>query len=626
MTKLSRSQPIAVSLSVVSLLLLIKLAVFRHQIYGDLSVIRLVFVEFPMWMLIPALVFAISRKINFLVALVYNLIVSALLVAILWYDRYFMTIPSYFDLKQSGQAGSVMETVNLLYSPWDALFFLDIFVYIAVMITVRKVAVKASSRKKLGAAAGVLLLFVAVTTILALQKPMLDVALFAKEQGFGQTQLAQAYHRGIGKGSAQVITLTDPQLEELKGNKFVPYEQHDQFGVAEGRHLFTIQVESLQGFAINQTIDGQEITPHLNELLNDSLYFNQMFQQIGAGNTSDAEWLLHTSLYPKGMEPTVNFLNGEKIPSLVHLLNDREYYTTTYHADKLDYWNRKELYPSLGFQKAYSKVDIPQEDVLGLGTSDKGMFKFAEEEIKKQHGEGKNIYANLITLTSHTPFAIPKDEQLLKLPKQFEDTYTGNYLQSLRYADEAIGQFIAFLKQEGLYEQSVIVVNGDHSGLHGTPMTTKDNQLMAELLGRTYTIKDRFTLPFIVAGPGLFDGEIVSHFGGQIDMMPTILNLFGIKPETPMIGHNMLQYENNLLTMRYYLSGGSLMTGEEILLGENARFPKRYYNFETMKRIEAIPDSVDEKSKSIQEIVNYSDMLLKQYLNEEEDDVVPGSK
>ena len=97
-------------------------------------------------------------------------------------------------------------------------------------------------------------------------------------------------------------------LIELKNNEYVPDIEHKSFGLAKDRHLFVIQVESLQEFVVGQEINNQEITPNINQLLGESTEFTNVFQQIGAGNTSDSEWLLHTSLYPKGMEATVNFL------------------------------------------------------------------------------------------------------------------------------------------------------------------------------------------------------------------------------------------------------------------------------------------------------------------------------
>jgi len=573
--------------------------------------------EYPIWMLIPVAVLVFRKKFSFIFLAIYNLALSMLFVAVIWYERYFLTIPSYFDLKQSDQAGSVMETVALLYSPVDLLYFADFILFVILFIAARKLEVPAVSRKLAGAGLAALMLLAIGSSAMALQKDMTDVALFAKENGFMQTQFTQVYLTN-SVGYAEGLTLSAPEIAALKGNEFVDYKDHDRFGIAADRHLFLIQVESMQEFVVNQTVDGQEITPNINALLADSLHFNNMFQQIGAGNTSDSEWLIHTSIYTKGMEPTVNYMNGKPIPSLVHMLNNDGYYTTTYHADKIEYWNRHKLYPALGFKKHYSLEEIPDEDVIGIGPSDKVMFEFAEQEIKEQIENGEKVYANLMTLTSHTPFIIPVSQQLLDLPERFGGTYTGNYLQSIRYTDEQIGKFIEFLKAEGIYENSMIVITGDHSGLHGTPMEADDTELASEVIGHKYTIKDRFTLPFIVAAPGLFENETVSNFGGQIDIMPTLANLLGLVPNMPILGHNMLEYENNLLTMRYYLSGGSYMNGEEIYLGANAKFPERYYDYSTMERKEPESGKVADQLDRIQQIVDYSDNVLKRYLSETE--------
>lgn len=604
-------------LLVISIALLIKIAFFRFEIIGDISVIRILFLEFPIWMLFPVIMLFSRKKFSLITVAIYNIAVSMLFVSVIWYERYFLTIPSYFDLKQSDQAGSVMETVALLYKPIDLLFFSDIFVYAALIIVAYKVKSPQVDRKLSGAILAMLLLLTIGSSFMALQKNLTDVALFAKENGFVQTQIKQVY-RASNIGFAEGLSLSPEELAELKGNEFVEYREHDRFGTAEDRHLFLIQVESMQEFVINEEVDGQEITPNINSLLEDSLHFDNMFQQIGAGNTSDSEWLIHTSLYTKGMEATVNFLNGDKMPSMVSMLNNDGYYTTTYHADKIEYWNRDKLYPTLGFDKYYSLTEIPEEDVIGIGPSDKVMFDFAEQEIVEQLEEGKKIYANLLTMTSHTPFIIPVSEKLLNLPERFDGTYTGAYLQSIRYTDEKIGEFIEFLKEQGIYEQSMIVITGDHSGLHGTPMEEDDVELVSEVIGHQYTIKDRFLLPFIITAPGLFEEETVSNFGGQIDMMPTILNLLGLVPNMPIIGHNLLEYENNLLTMRYYLSGGSYMNGENIYLGANAKFPARYYDYSKMERIELEDTIIEKNLENVQQIIDYSDNLLKLYLSETE--------
>ena len=233
-------------------------------------------------------------------------------------------------------------------------------------------------------------------------------------------------------------------------------------GMAKNRHVFVIQVESLQGFVINKKVNGQEITPNLNALLKDSTYFDNVYQQIGAGNTSDAEWLMHTSIYPAGMDPTVNVINENPVPSLPRTLKRNGYGTATYHADDITYWSREKLYPALGFDYVYTNKEIPEEHEIGFGPSDEVLFDFAAKQLPIHVKKHEKIYSNIITLTSHTPFEMPNDLQYLRLPGSYDNTYVGNYLQSVRYSDEQIGVFIDTLIEMGLYDNSV------HSTLRGS--------------------------------------------------------------------------------------------------------------------------------------------------------------
>ena len=540
---------------------------------------------------------------------------------ITWYERYFLIVPSYFDLSQSGQAGSIVEILPYLYATSDVIFFIDTLFLIVAFVVFRKSETLSVTRVNI-VMVSVLLLVTIIIQSNAFNNTIYDVSATSKEYGYLNTQITQMMNRNM----SQNITVTQmgendfdyENLIELKNNEYVPDIEHTSFGLAKDRHLFVIQVESLQEFVVGQEINNQEITPNINKLLGESTEFTNVFQQIGAGNTSDSEWLLHTSLYPKGMEATVNFLNGKPMPSMVNYLNRADYRSMTFHADEIEYWNRDALYPVLGFQKAFTEDEIPNEDVIGFGPSDSVLFDFVTEQVKEKVKADERMYANIMTLTSHTPFEMPKKDEFLNLPKKYEDTYVGNYLQSVRYTDEQIGRFVQNLKDLGIYDESVIVVFGDHSGLHGRPMTPKDNELMGSLLGHQYSLKDRFTIPFIVTVPGVYKNHTINtNLGGQVDMMPTLLNLLGIEIETPIMGQNLFHYKNNLLTMRYYLPGGSFINNENFYIAENARFPKRFYNLEDMKRTDLDLPYILQNTEDMQELLNLSDSLLIPYLSED---------
>ncbi|WP_419393042.1 LTA synthase family protein [Cytobacillus praedii] len=590
--------------------LLIKITAFQMIIFDNKSIFHIILIEFPMWALMLTGLLLIFKKRRWLSIWLFNLCLSALFIVIMYYTRYFSTIPSYYDVKQIYQSNSVGGTVALLGSPFDFLFFLDVVLILPLIwfITKKSELISFASIKKWTIAfscAGL------ITTVIAFFYPLVDVSYFAKKHGYIQSQFVQFYERGIGTALAKNDHLSDKELENLKGNAFVPPSEHDTFGLAKNRHVFTIQVESLQEFVINKSINGQEITPNLNRLLKDSAYFDHVYQQIGAGNTSDAEWIMHTSLYPEGMDPTVNVIDGSDIPSLVHTLERNGYGTATYHADDITYWSRDKLYPALGFDYIYTSEEIPNEKEIGFGPADEVLFNYVEKQLPDQMEDHPLMYSNIITLTSHTPFEMPDEYEYLNLPDSYKDTYVGNYLQSVRYTDEQIGKFIQSLKELGIYDQSLILIYGDHSGLHGAPVTEKDEQLLKEMLGHDYNLHDRFVVPVIFNAPGIFNGETHSQLGGQIDLMPTLLNLLGIEHDSQMIGHNLFQYKKNLLGMRYYMPGGSFISDNTLYTAPSAKLPALLYNRETMKKTKNTKNMQKNIDNTLQ-IMQYSDYIRKE--------------
>ncbi len=594
--------------------LFIKIYAFQVVVFDNKSFFHVLVVEFPMWALLLTFLTICFKKRIWLTIWLYHFILSVLYIVVVYYTRYFSTVPSYYDVKQIYQSNSVGGTVALLGSPYDFLFFLDVVFILPLIWFFKRNNSSFASAKSWAVGFGCIGL---VMTIIAFRYPLIDVSYFAKKHGYIQSQFVQAYENSIGTALASQEHVSEKEIEKLKGNSFVPASQHESFGIASNRHVFIIQVESLQEFTINQTINGQEITPNLNELLKDSAYFDNVYQQIGAGNTSDAEWLMHTSLYPEGMDPTVNTIEGTEIPSLVRTLKRNGYGAATYHADDITYWSRDTLYPALGFDYIFTKNEIPNEKEIGFGPADEVLFDFVESQLPKQLKTHERVYSNIITLTSHTPFDMPEEDQMLDLPDHYQGTYVGNYFQSVRYTDEQIGLFIKHLKELGIYDESIILIYGDHSGLHGAPVTEHDKGLLKDVLGHDYTMHDRFVVPVIFTVPELFTGETYSHLGGQIDLMPTLLNLLGIEHDTQMIGHNLFHYKKNLLGMRYYLPGGSFISDKTFYTAPSAKLPASILNRETMKKTK----NTNRLQKSIDNtltIMQYSDYIRKEQTEEED--------
>lgn len=572
----------------------LKFIILRYLLLQDTSIWAGIWYDASFILIFMALIELVFKRGKAAAYLVLDLFLSLLFIGMLIYERYFGTVPTYYDLSQLNQVGSVNESMWLLVNGTDFLFLADLLLLVVIWIVGRTWTYPTKQTSNF--AMSVFLIAGLVIAIFNFQmnkgEPILDSALFAKENGLFNTQFVQYYQDQTNSEKAFAFSgedqnVTQQKIEELKGNSYTPMSEHDHFGVAEDRNLIVVQIESLQDFVIGESIDGQEITPNINEWLNDSMYFTDVYQQIGSGNTSDAEFLMNTSLYPLGKKATTDQVGGMELPSLPRMLDEKSYHNVTMHADEVEYWNRDELYPALGFDDYYDDKFYGEKDTVGFGPSDGWFYHRSMGAIDEIDEEYDKFYAHVLSLTSHTPFEMPADKEGLELPSEYEGTLTGNYLQSVHYADQALGEFFQDLKDRGLWEESVIALYGDHSGLHGKLLKDEDQDLLADFLGERYSLLNRFNIPFIVGVPG--EEELTGtndHTGGQIDMMPTLLNLLGVEPESLYFGHNLLHYENNLLGMRYYVPTSSFLNNGTFYIAQNSRFDARILNMQTNERIE----------------------------------------
>lgn len=341
----------------------------------------------------------------------------------------------------------------------------------------------------------------------------------------------------------------------------------DYYGVAAGRNVFVIQVEALQDFVIGESYKGDEITPFINSLLEkDTLYFENYYYQIGAGNTSDAEFTVNNSLYARDDASTYTEYYDNDYYGLPWLLKDAGYTTATaFHGYVADFWNRETAYVNQGFDDFISLEDFRARDDFnesemwsmdGTGLSDRGMFKQTANIVSTFE---EPFYSFIITLSSHSPFGIPLADRHVDASNPKPDLYE-LYLQSVNYFDCTLGEFFDELKLSGLYENSIFVIYGDHFAI-----SDSDEKMRAhveETTGHEYDVFDRYGVPLIIHIPGLDEAKTIDTVGGHIDVLPTLLCLLGLENnKSVMFGHNLL--ENGYEGIAYeltHLEKGSFFT------------------------------------------------------------------
>ena len=350
---------------------------------------------------------------------------------------------------------------------------------------------------------------------------------------------------------------------------------NDYTGIFQGKNVIVIHAESIQQFVIGMSFNGEELTPNLNKLASESIYFDNFYSQVSVGTSSDAEFTSLTSLMPTNTGTAFVSYFDRTYVSMPSLLSDKGYYAFVMHAKIANFWNRDLMYASLGYQRFYSKDDYDIDEVVGLGLSDTSFFRQSVEKLKEINEMGKPYYGTLIMLSNHTPFidsaAMTDYEVDMKEEVTLEDgtvttvshpymegTKLGQYLKSVHYADQALGEFINMLESEGLLENTVLVLYGDHDArldindyvrlYNYDPETNSilnpDDPDYINFDEYQYELNRK--VPFMIWSSETKEKlhKTVSDVMGMYDVMPTLGNMLGVYNKYAL-GHDIFQIGSN---------------------------------------------------------------------------------
>lgn len=579
--------------------------------------LRMLLSSFSIVLMVTSLVFMFSNRKRNIVLFIVNFLLITILVADTNFYRYYynaISIPVFYQFDVT-MVSSVDSSIMSLFKVKDILYLADLPVMIALLIYISKKSIAAHVAFKKRCVAGLLVLAVALTGFLGAYVKA-DRKSFSHDNNYvvksmgvfyfhlydAQSFIKEKMDEKIGisaEDKRSIKTFYEKKEKALDTGTDDKYE-----GIAAGKNLMVVQIEAMQGFVVNREINGKEITPNLNKLLKDSLYFNNIYYQVAGGNTSDAEFLTNTSLYPLKEGAVYHRFPENAYQSTANILKEKGYSTYSAHAFYPTFWNRNEMHKTLGFDKFLNQDDFVMDDFAGWdgasALSDMSFFRQTLDKIDTS----KPFYSFLITLSSHHPFEYFKDYDFDV--GELQDTYLGNYLKAANYADKSIGFLLEELKKRGLYENTLLAFYGDHSAV-----PKHQSQELFDFLGSEFSELSWTQLqkvPLIIHGPGLEGGQVINKIGGQIDVLPTIANLMGI--EAPYaLGKDMLNSSKGYAVLR----NGTVITDDFIYLN-NLREAYRPDNGELLPE-----DSYKEELYELQKQLDISDeIIFKNALKEDE--------
>jgi len=358
------------------------------------------------------------------------------------------------------------------------------------------------------------------------------------------------------------------------------YRKENKYsGILEGYNVVYIHMESMQNFLMNLEFNGQEVTPNLNKLSKEGMFFSNFYPQISTGTSSDAEYIMLTGLLPSASGTVFVSYSDNTFQSIATNLLDKGYYTFSMHGNYSSMWNRNNVHPKLGYTEMFYHESFTFDkelDTVGLGINDKMFFKQAVEKLEVMEQTYENYFGTIITLSNHSPF---KDHESFDL--DINDYYTdeetkkevsscylcdrdvGRYIVSSHYADEALGDFLTYIKESDYFNNTVFVFYGDHDA----KLSYKDmnylynyDYLTGELKEETdptyieydsydHNLNKKTPLIFWTKNKNLskkLKGE-VNNVMGMYDAAPTLYNMLDIDNKY-VLGHDIFNIkEDNIV-------------------------------------------------------------------------------
>ncbi|WP_265457660.1 LTA synthase family protein [Enterococcus sp. HY326] len=516
--------------------------------------------------LLLGLTLFIKRKSAFAITsmVVYTLMNALIVFNVLYFREYtdFITINTVLGFGKV--ASGLGESALQLFRPYDLIYLAD-YVILIILFVRKKVdfsEVRLPKRKAVATLAlSAILLSVNLFTA-EIFRPGLLTRTFSREyivkflglNAFVVYDGVETYNTNQVRAEASATDLDS--VEEYVSEHYAAPDT-EMFGTAEGKNVIVIHLESFQQFLIDYSLvdeDGvaHEVTPFLNSLYhsNSTYSFSNFFNQVSAGRTSDAETLMENSLFGLSEGSLFTKLGSENtFQAAPAILDQTQGYTSAvFHGNSGSFWNRNETYKQFGYDYFFdsSYYDVTDENSFQYGLMDK---PFLSQSIQYLEHLQQPFYTKFITVSNHYPYNnLTGDDVGFPLATTSDDTING-YFATANYLDSAIEEFFNYLKESGLYDNSIIVLYGDHYGISNSRNTD-----LAPLLGQDSATWDDFDntqmqrVPYMIHVPGATDGYVNDTYGGEVDALPTLLHLLGVDTSSYLqLGQDLFSADNQQL-------------------------------------------------------------------------------
>ena len=323
-----------------------------------------------------------------------------------------------------------------------------------------------------------------------------------------------------------------------------PTKQNEYTGIFEGKNLIFITAEGFSYLAVDP-----ELTPTLYKMSNSGLIFDHYYQPIWSCSTSDGEFSNMLSLIPGVSTCSYRSATNTYLPYQFGLsFKDYGYNTLAFHGWTYTYYNRDEIYPNLGYTYyGYDRYKTNYKYALqgihdSWPTSDvdvvNAMYPIIQNENK--------YVAYMMSISGHLEYTFSGNDISRKNKSLVEGMNASNAIKAYMAAniefDKSMELLLQKLEEDGTIDNTVIVIAADHYPYGLTYEQIKEYD--PTVTNKTF---DMYKNQLIIYNPGLEEKHITKYVY-SVDVLPTILNMFGISYDSRLlIGNDIMSDSDGLV-------------------------------------------------------------------------------
>ena len=464
-------------------------------------------------------------------AIIVSFVLDLWLIANLMYFRTYFTVIPLASYGLAGNLADFTDSVVESLRPADALFLLSTIVLaIRLWHTSVRDVVTDNMHRLIRTMACLFLIPSTITTVYVLhkggykeayEKLMYDYSTCGAAVYTIPGAMSYELLRGKVELSPEVCSRIDNWLDRRP-------QWHDAAdSIAAPDNVIILLLESFESWPLGKTIEGQEITPNLNRLLADSttFYADKVLNQVKGARSIDAQLILHTGLLPVNYGAYSYRFVHNVYPSLDKAWREKygnDAVAASFTVDKRTVWNVAVVAQDFGYElydKPYWVLDVKTGPRGRLGDDSFLRQSYARLADDSSFKPGGHSLVQCVTYSGHTPFVIPDNLKEVhfsdKIPQRL-----AHYLEVANYTDRAIGAFVDSLRSNPKFDNTAIVITGDHEGIGTQRAEFMRNHDVAGWLSPHQHV------PLIVLNSpvaGRYDKVM-----GQVDIYPTLLHLLGL--------------------------------------------------------------------------------------------------